>query len=110
MSTIVYDRDATARWHAKQLIKTDSGIRSIYYLPKNASDREIRFVEVNDLLADRTDDTLAPVDFGIDRGMESEFKLCVLDVTPRQWDRIRDGALALPVGWSLDDVIEFPSH
>jgi hypothetical protein len=93
-----------ARWYAKQHLKTDPGVRSVYYLPTNAPDREIRFVEINELVADRRDDTLEPVDFGVDTGMESEHKLFVLDVTPSQWDRINDSSLALPWSWSLDNA------
>ena len=54
-----------ARWYAKQHLKTDPRIRSVYYLPANAPDREIRFVEINELVADRRDDTLEPIDFGV---------------------------------------------
>lgn len=94
-----------ARWYAKQHLKTDPGIRSVYYLPTNAPVREIRFLEVNELIASRNDDSLEPLDFGVDTGMESEHKLFVLDVTPSQWDLITQSSLALPPGWSLDDAV-----
>ena len=94
-----------ARWYAKQHLKTDPGIRSVYYLRTNAPDREIRFIEINELVADRNDDTLEPIDFGVDTGMESEHKLFVLDVTPSQWNRI--SSLELPQGWSLEDAVPF---
>lgn len=103
MSTIVFDRDKLACWYAGEHLKTDPGIRSIHYLPKNATDREIRFVEVNDLLANRDDEALEPIDFGVDTGMDSEHKLYVLDVTPSQWDSIQQASLALPRGWSLEN-------
>lgn len=96
-----------ARWYAKQHLKTDPGIRAVYYLPTNAPDREIRFVEINELVADRNDETLEPIDFGVDTGTKSEHKLFVLDVTPSQWDRITQSSLALPQGWSLDDAERF---
>jgi hypothetical protein len=102
MPQTAFDRSAMAKWYATQHRKTDPGIRVIYYLPKNAPDREIRFVEVNELIAERNDDTLEPLDFGVDAGMESEHKLFVLDVTPDQWDRIQQKSLSLPQGWSLD--------
>jgi hypothetical protein len=94
-----------ARWYANQHLRTDPGIRSVYYLPTNAPEREIRFIEINELVADRNDDALEPIDFGVDMGMESEHKLFVLDVTPRQWDRIRQSLLQLPQGWSLSDAV-----
>src|SRR5271170_4003863 len=109
MDPIPFDKNAMAKWYAKQHLQTDPGIRQIFYLPKGASDREIRLVEVNQLIAEMNDDALEPIDFGVDTGAESEHKLFVLDVTPTQWDAIRQRALALPGGWRLEDAIEFPS-
>ncbi len=105
--TAPFDRDSLARWYAKQHLRTDPAIRSIQYLPTNAPEREIRFVEINELVADINDDTLEPIDFGVDTGMESEHKIFILDVTPRQWTRIRQHSLALPQGWSLTNAMPF---
>jgi hypothetical protein len=99
-----------ASWYASQHLKTDPGIRSVYYLPNNSPDREIRFVEINELVADRSDDTLEPIDFGVDTGMDSEHRLLVLDVTPTQWDRINDSSLALPPDWTLDQAVLFDNN
>jgi hypothetical protein len=107
MLATLFDRDAMARWYANEHISIDPGIRSIYYLPTNAPEREIRFVEVNDLIGARNDDTLEPIDFGVDTGMESEHKLFVLDVTPDQWNRINASSLPLPQGWSLKGAIHY---
>jgi hypothetical protein len=107
MPATQFDRDAMARWYATQHLQTDPGIRAVYYLPSNADEREIRFVEVNDLIADRDDATLEPIDYGVDRGMESEHTLFILDVTPDQWDRMQASRLALPHGWSLQDAVPF---
>ena len=109
MPATEFDRDVQARWYARQHLNTDPGVCSIYYLPKHAPDREIRLVEVNHLIAERTDESLEPLNFGVDRGMESAHKLFVLDVTPPQWDRIVGGSLALPDGWSREDAVEFTS-
>jgi hypothetical protein len=105
MLATLFDRDAMARWYASEHISIDPGICSIYYLPTNAPEREIRLVEVNDMIAVRNDDTLEPVDFGVDTDMESQHKLFILDVTPDQWDRINESSLSLPQGWSLKDMI-----
>jgi hypothetical protein len=107
MPATQFDRDSIARWYAQQHRNTDPAIRSVYFLPTNAPDREIRFVEVNELIAERNDDTLEPVDFGVDTGTDSEHKLLVLDVTPGQWERIKQSSLALPAGWSLDAAVRF---
>ncbi len=106
MATVTFDRDAMAKWYAKKHLQTDPGIREVYYFPKGAPDREIRFVEINELIAEMQDDGLEPIDFGVDTGAESEHKLFVLDVTPAQWDAIRQGTLALPRGWTLEDARE----
>lgn len=107
MPATKFDRDSMARWYAKQHIKTDPGIRAIYYLPANAPEREIRFIEVNDLIGERSDDTLEPIDFGVDSGTDTEHRLFVLDVTPDQWDRIQESSLPLPQGWSLKGKVHF---
>ncbi len=107
MPVTLFDRDALARWYAEQHVKTDPGIRSVYYLPTDAPEREIRFIEVNELIGNRDDDTLEPIDFGVDTGTETEHKLFVLDVTPSQWNRIRASLLRLPQGWSLDNATPY---
>ena len=107
MSTTQFDRDSMARWYANEHLKTDPGIERIHYLPTDAGDREIRFIEINTLLADRTDDALEPIDFGIDMGSDNAHKLYVLDVTKDQWTRLQAGELALPSGWSLDDEVDY---
>jgi hypothetical protein len=108
MQATEFNKDAMATWYARQHIKTDPGIRSVFYLPTNAPEREIRLIEINELVGDRSDDTLEPIDFGVDRGMESEHTLLVLDVTPRQWDRIQQSLLPLPPSWSLEDAKRLP--
>lgn len=107
MPATKFNRNGMAKWYAKQHLKTDPGIEAVYYLPATAGDREIRFVEVNRLLADRTDESLEPIDFGVDTGSDSEHALFVLDVTPEQWKRIERGVLRLPKGWSLDGAVRF---
>lgn len=107
MPATQFDRNMMARWYAEEHLKTDPGIRSVHYLPANAPEREIRFIEVNELIGDRDDDVLEPIDFGVDTGMETEHRLFVLDVTPSQWDRIRDSSLRLPQGWSLQNEVSY---
>jgi hypothetical protein len=94
-----------AAWYAKEHLKTDPGVVSVYYLPTNASEREIRFIEINRLIGERNDDALEPIDFGIDMGTDTAHKLFVLDVTPKQWERIQTQKLDLPNDWSLKGAI-----
>ncbi len=78
--------------------------------PGNAGEREIRLIEVNRLMGDRTDDMLEPIDFGVDAGTETAHKLLVLDVTPEQWKRISTRRLRLPPGWTLDGAELIPEQ
>ena len=51
MSVAQFNREEMAQSYAVRHLKTDPGIRTVYYLPSGAPEREIRFVEVNDLMA-----------------------------------------------------------
>jgi hypothetical protein len=96
-----------ARWYADRHIKTDPGILEVHYLPANAPDREIRLVEVNNLIAGRLENPIEAIDFGVDMASETRHTLLVADVTPEQWSKIKQGDLALPKGWSLEDSVSF---
>jgi hypothetical protein len=100
-----------ARWaqrYAHEQRANDPGVEATFYLPVHAGDREIRFVVVNSMIGERTDDApLEPIEFGVDRGSDTQHQLLILDVTPAQWDRIQRGALALPADWSLDHMVSF---
>jgi hypothetical protein len=102
-----FDRDSWAKWYAEQHLKTDPGVGSVFYLPANSGQREIRFVEVNVLMGNRNDNELEPIEFGVDAGSETEHRLFILDVTPDQWNRIQEHKLDLPDGWTLEDAIAF---
>jgi len=104
MQTSQFNRDEMADWYAHEHLKVDPGVQKIYYLGDNAPAREIRFLEINTLLAERTDDALEPIDFRVDVGSEVEHKLLVLDVTPSQWQSIGRGTLTLPEEWSLNNA------
>lgn len=107
MPEIAFNRDETARWYANRHLKTDPGIRTIYYLPADAPEREIRFLEINELIAEREKDPLEPIDFGVDIGGVEGHTLLVLDVTPTQWERLNKQELELPKGWSLREAVPF---
>jgi hypothetical protein len=107
MQQVQFDRDSMAHWYAQEHLKADPGVRKVYYLPSGAPEREIRLVEVNDMIGERSDDSLAPIDFGVDRGDSNEHTLIVLDVTPAQLDRIIQNDLSLPRGWSLQNSVSF---
>lgn len=105
MPATQFNRDSMARWYAKEHLEVDPGIESIYYLPTQAGEREIRLVEINREITGHNDASLQPIDFGMDAGKETAHKLFVLDVTPDQWQCIKSGQLELPTGWSLQDAV-----
>ncbi len=102
---VSFDRDSWAAFYAKRHLNIDDAVEQIFYLPRNAPAREIRFLEVNRSIADVT--SPEPIDFGVDAGGADEHKLYVLDVTPSQWKRLQDGDWALPNEWTLEGRLSF---
>ncbi|WP_337176906.1 hypothetical protein [Paludisphaera sp.] len=107
MATVQFDRDRMARRYVSLNRDLDPGIRKILYLPKDAPDREIRILVVNDLLAEMNDALLQPVVFGFNLESEEEHRLLMLDVTPSQWEAINRGEIPLPEGWTLEQADDF---
>lgn len=104
-ATTTFDRDSWASHYAQSHFETDEGICEIHYLPTGAPDREIRLLEVNRLIAVRESDPLQPIDFGVDRDYPTAHTLLILDVTPDQWERIKNKELNLPESWSLESKV-----
>jgi succinyl-CoA synthetase beta subunit len=100
------ERDMMARSYASRHLTTDPGTIVVYYLPKGASQREIRLLEVNELIVARDAAPLEALDLGVDVDGDGKLKLLVLDVTPAQWEQIRKKELRLPKGWSMDEAVE----
>lgn len=104
MTATEFDRDAMAKNHARSHQQVTPSITAIYYLPHGAPPREVRLIEVSPNIPDLTTNPVEPVGFGIDGGTEDFHMLEILDVTPAMWDKIQDGRLELPAGWSLKGV------
>jgi hypothetical protein len=107
MSDAQFNRDVFARRYANNHLKTDPGIQTVFYLPQNAPDREIRLLEVNGEIVEREGDPLEPLDFGVDTSGINAHTLVVLGITPSQWERIQRQEIQLPTGWTLDSRIPF---
>jgi len=104
MSTVAFDRDSMARWYATQHLKVDEGIEEVVYLPTNAGEREIRFLEINKEMLD-PDDHLEPINYGVDMGTGNEHVLWIIDVTPEQYERLQNNTLHLPGTWNLASAV-----
>jgi hypothetical protein len=102
-----FNRDEMAKRYANQHLKTDPGIQVVYYLPEDAPEREIRLLEINNMISDREKDALEPIDFGVEIGSATAHTLMVLDITPRQWRKIKSKERQLPEGWSLHGATRF---
>ena len=102
-----FDAAAMAKFYARRHLKIDKGVRLVNYLPAGAGEREIRLLEVNELIAAEDDSGLTPLDFGVNTGAPDGHTLAILDVTPGQWERIRAGRIGLPPGWSLEGLSEY---
>ncbi len=99
-------KDQVASWLAREHFSADPAITDIWYLPGNAPDREIRFLENNALLAGLNEQEVIPIDFGFEvEGLN--YQLLVADVAPTQWERLQNGALPLPPNWTLEDYRHF---
>ena len=55
---VQFNRDKIAQWYAQQHLKTDIGITDVIYLPCEAGEREIRFIEVNETMLDDGDSSV----------------------------------------------------
>jgi hypothetical protein len=100
MPAATFNRDSMAAVYAKRHKETDPAIREIHYLPTDAPPNEIRLVEVNEAITGTA--SPEPIDFGVDAGTANEHKLIVLDVTPEQWEEIREDPSLLPPRWTLE--------
>lgn len=99
-----FDRDSAAKWYAQRHFDTDIGVERIFYLPTNAPPREIRLLEINNLISEMVPPE--PIDFGVDIEGFDRHTLYVLDLTPDQWKALQNRQVSLPVDWTLDGMIE----
>jgi hypothetical protein len=90
-----------AAWVAKQHFVSDGSVREVWYLPQGAPPKEIRLLELNDLLAGPSSQTEA-IDFGLEvEG--AQFRLMIADITSEQLEEIKRDPSRLPPGWSLEE-------
>lgn len=99
-------KDEFARWIIRRHFAIDKGLSRILYLPKDASEQEVRLLEINELAHIPEGEPVEAADFMPDID-EVRFTLLVADVTPRQFDAIRNGSLKLPKAWELAESQEF---
>ncbi|HUQ69795.1 MAG TPA: hypothetical protein VM165_09750 [Planctomycetaceae bacterium] len=102
------DRNRIAAWLASQHLRSDAGIREVWFLPTGAPDLEIRFLEVSDIHPHPAPNgtNLRPIDFALEiAGYDG--RLLIIDLDQPTLDQIRqtDDSGLLPSGWSLQDAV-----
>lgn len=65
---------------------------------------ELRLIEVTASVGDS--DEAIPVRFAARPELGTPIAYHVMLLAPTEWDRVREGVLALPEGWSLDGIQE----
>jgi hypothetical protein len=100
------DTDRLARFYAREHGESDPGVIKILHFPTPPASREVRLLEVSALLNTADDEGVGVIEFGVARGTPDEHRILVADVTPEQWDAIREGKLSLPDGWDLSEARE----
>ncbi|MCX5672128.1 MAG: hypothetical protein NTU94_12490 [Planctomycetota bacterium] len=79
----------------------EPGIKKVYRLLGPNEDDEgepLKLLEVNE---NTVEQGIEPIRFGPDPASEVPFASVVVDVSPREFEMIRQGKLALPHGWKL---------
>ena len=106
-----FDAATMAEWYARRHLEVDPGTAVVYHL-RSPDPREIRFVEVNTMMAERDVDPFvpsgpvgAPFDPGAPTGPDGSHSLLIVDVTPGQFTRLERGQDVLLSGWSLADPV-----
>lgn len=99
-----FNRNRMARRYALGHLRTEAEVRSIYYLPQGAPDREVRLVEIKDRIAQPEDE---PLDFGVAIGPENPHTLLVMQINTARWEAIRSGEASLPDGWTLEGAVRY---
>jgi len=81
---------------------TDSGVEKIIWV-RSCGVKQICLIEVNRtaLPADRVEA------FRFAPSKDVPFPLFITDVRPTEWERIQNGEMALPEGWTLENALTF---
>jgi hypothetical protein len=77
----------------------EEDLEQIIWLKKGAAS-EIRLLEVN-----RNTAATSMVEvFGFAPSADVPYPLRIAEITPEEWERVQNGAIALPENWSLEDA------
>ena len=94
-----------AKHYVKNAFKTDLDLEKAFYFPKNANDREIRLLFVNNSLGEFLESNV--FEFLKGKGTETEHLMSIVDITSDQLQKIHEGDFSLPPEWIFEESIEF---
>jgi len=98
---MIASKDNVALDLAQAHMSAEPGIKSVYRLLSPNEDDEgepLKLLEVNE---NTVEQGIEPIGFGPDPAGEVPFASVVVDVSPREFEMISQGKLALPHGWKL---------
>jgi len=110
VSTKVFCAESWAKTYAQAHYKTDPGLVDVYFVPAPADVREVRLIEVNEMLAEREGDLVEPWVMRADADGDDAHNIAILDVTPSQWKRVSTDGGPLPPGWTLEGCKQIPQE
>lgn len=104
------DKDETARILAESHYRTDTTIVNIVRLTaadeaERRPEEPVKLLEVNEA----TVEGLFPLGFDADPEHDINHASVIVEVTPNDFEKIRQGEIELPNGWQLGDAIPRPA-
>lgn len=104
-------KDEIAREIAEDHYAIDSAVTKVYRLvgtqeAESRADEPIKILEVNEATVPAG---ILPLGFGAVPERGWDFPLIVVDVTPEEFEGIRDGRLPLPNGWQIAELLPKPA-
>jgi len=84
---------------AREHFDLEEGIERVVWF-KNGAPNEIHVIEVNR----NTIPEGAVLTFYLRPTNEIHFPVILGDLTPEEWEKVKQGLISLPAGWSLDDI------
>jgi hypothetical protein len=105
---MAFNKDQMAMVWINRHLESGQGVVRVWYLPENSGEREIRLVELNASIDIPPGTIPEPIEFGVDRGLETEHSLIVLDIDLGQLNRLGKKENLLPEGWVWTEEWSFP--
>lgn len=97
--TANFSMEAYVKNLARDHFALEQNLNSVIWF-KDKSDKHIRIIEVNP----DTFETGKVMIFSFGKTSELPFPLHIAEVTPEEWEKVRDREIRLPEDWNIDDI------